>query len=132
MNKKQYSLMLVLALVDGLVGGVVSSQFFMGQPAFAEKKSNPMKVVESEEFRLVDKDGKTRAFLGFGHSPINRGQPRFELHGKEGFPLAVLGVSSLMTEQERMEGERSQRHPRRPIFSLVLFNEKGKVIWRVP
>ncbi|MDH3559180.1 MAG: hypothetical protein OEV25_16455 [Deltaproteobacteria bacterium] len=132
MNKKQYSLMLVLALVAGLVGGVVSSQFFMGQPAFAEKKSNPMKVVESEEFRLVDKDGKTRAFLGFGHSPINRGQPRFELHGKEGFPLAVLGVSSLMTEQERMEGERSQRHPRRPIFSLVLFNEKGKVIWRVP
>ena len=132
MNKKQYSLMLVLALVAGLVGGVVSSQFFMGQPAFAEKKSNPMKVVESEEFRLVDKDGKTRAFLGFGHSPINRGQPRFELHGKEGFPLAVLGVSSLMTEQERMEGERSLRHPRRPIVSLVLLNEKGKVIWRVP
>ena len=132
MNKKQYSLMLVLALVAGLVGGVVSSQFLMGQPAFAEKKSKPLKVVESEEFRLVDKDGKTRAFLGFGHSPINRGQPRFELHGKAGFPLAVLGVSSLMTEQERMEGERSLRHPRRPIFSLVLFNEKGKVIWRAP
>jgi len=132
MNKKQYSLMLVLALVAGLVGGVVSSQFLMGQPAFAEKKSNPLKVVESEEFRLVDKDGKTRAFLGFGHSPINRGQPRFELHGKAGFPLAVLGVSSLMTEQERMEGERSQRHPRRPVFSLVLFNERGKVIWRAP
>ena len=132
MNKKQYSLMLVLALVAGLVGGVVSSQFLMGQPAFAEKKSNPVKVVESEEFRLVDKDGRTRAFLGFGHSPTNRGQPRFELHGKEGFPLAVLGVSSLMTEQERMEGERSLRHPRRPIVSLVLLNEKGKVIWRAP
>lgn len=132
MNKKQYSLMLVLALVAGLVGGVVSSQFLMGQPAFAEKKSNPLKVVESEEFRLVDKDGKTRAFLGFDHSPINRGQPRFVLHGKTGFPLAVLGLSSSMTEQERMEGERSQRHPRRPIFSLVLLNEKGKVIWRAP
>jgi len=132
MNKKEYSLMLVLALVAGLVGGVVSSQFFVGQPAFAEKDAKTEKVIEAEEFRLVDKDGRTRAFLGFGHSPINRGQPRLELHGKEGFPLAVLGVSSLMTEQESMEGERSLRHPRRPIFSLVLLNEMGKVIWRAP
>ena len=132
MNKKQYSFMLVLALVAGLVGGVVSSKFLMGQLAFAEKKSNPMKVVESEEFRLVDKNGKTRAFLGFSHSPTHRRQPRLELHGKAGVPLAILGVSSHMTEQERMEGERSLRHPRRPIFSLVLFNENGKVIWRAP
>jgi hypothetical protein len=127
MSKKQYSLMIVLALVAGLVGGVVSSQFLMGQPAFAEKKAKPQKVIEAQEFRLVDKDGKTRAFLG-----INRGQPRFELHGKRGFPLAVLGLSSSMTEQERMEGERSLRHPRRPIVSLVLRNERGKVIWRAP
>ena len=127
MNKKQYSLMLVLALVTGLVGGVVSSQFLVGQAAFASKKEKPRKVIEAQEFRLVDKDGKTRAFLG-----INRGQPRFELHGKRGFPLAVLGLSSSMTEQERMEGERSLKHPRRPIVSLVLLNEKGKVIWRAP
>ena len=132
MSKKHYTLMLVLALVAGLVGGVVSSQFLGSQPAFAKKYPFSKKVIEAEEFRLVDKDGKTRAFLGFGHSPINKGQPRFELHGKEGFPLAVLGVSSHMTEQERMEGERSLRHPRRPIFSLVLFNEKGRVIWRAP
>ena len=127
MNKKQYSLMLVLALVAGLVGGVVSSQFLMGQPAFAEKKAKPQKAIEAEEFRLVDKNGKTRAFLG-----INKGQPRFELHGKRGFPLAVLGLSALMTEQERMEGERSLKHPRRPKVSLVLRNERGKVIWRAP
>ena len=132
MSKRQYVLMLVVALIAGLMGGVVSSQYLVGQTAFARKKEPPRKVIEAQEFRLVDKDGKTRAFLGFGHNPTNRKQPRFELHGKAGFPLAVLGVSSHMTEQERMEGERSLRHPRRPIFSLVLLNEMGKVIWRAP
>ena len=61
MAKKQISLIAALALVGGLIGGVVSSQFLMGKPAFAKKKSQ--KVVEAEEFRLVDENGKLRAKL---------------------------------------------------------------------
>lgn len=37
MNKEQYTLMVVLALVAGIMGGAVSSQFFVGRRAFAEK-----------------------------------------------------------------------------------------------
>ena len=58
MERKQCSLTAVLALVAGLVGGVVSSQFFIGFPVFAEKKANAQKIVEAEEFRLVDAHGK--------------------------------------------------------------------------
>ena len=90
MATKQYSLMIAIALIAGLVGGVVSSQFIGGQPAFARKTAYFKKVIEAEELRLVDKNGKTRAFLGFGEAPMNEGQPRFELYGNRGFPLALL------------------------------------------
>ena len=63
MSKKQYSLIVVLAFVGGLVGGVVSSQLLLGQPAHAEKKAKSLKVIEAEEFRVVDKDGRKRAQL---------------------------------------------------------------------
>ena len=63
---KQYSLTVLLALVAGLVGGVVSSQFYIGQPVFAQKTEQPGKVIIAEEFRLVDKNGKTCATLGMG------------------------------------------------------------------
>jgi len=36
-NKDQYVLMVVLALVAGIMGGAVLSQFFVGHPAFAEE-----------------------------------------------------------------------------------------------
>ena len=38
MSRKQYGLMLVLALFAGLVGGVISSQFLMGEFALAEEQ----------------------------------------------------------------------------------------------
>ena len=37
MNKEQYALMVVLVLVAGIMGGAVSSQFFVGHRAFAEE-----------------------------------------------------------------------------------------------
>ena len=61
MPKKQIFFIAVLALVGGLIGGVVSSQFLMGQPAFAKYKSQ--QIVEAEGFRLVDKQGKVFANL---------------------------------------------------------------------
>ena len=63
MSKKQYSLIVVLAFLGGLVGGVVSSQLLLGQPAHAEKKVKLPQAIEAEEFRVVDKDGRKRAQL---------------------------------------------------------------------
>jgi hypothetical protein len=63
MGKKQYSFIVVLAFVGGLVGGVVSNQLLLNQPAHAEKKAQPSKVIEAQEFRVVDQDGRKRAQL---------------------------------------------------------------------
>ncbi|MFX0199358.1 MAG: hypothetical protein ACFFCW_24810 [Candidatus Hodarchaeota archaeon] len=69
MYREEYILLLTLALVAGLVGGVISSQFLMSQPVFAEKKAVRQKVAEAEEFRLVDKSGRTLAALRLSREP---------------------------------------------------------------
>ncbi|MGH7273001.1 MAG: hypothetical protein ACREIQ_00890, partial [Nitrospiria bacterium] len=78
MSRKQYSLLLALAMLSGLVGGAVSSRFFIGEPVFAQRPapepvtfpqyiaSKPAEVVRAHKFELVDRDGKTRASLELG------------------------------------------------------------------
>src|SRR5712692_8737214 len=64
MSKKQYGVVLVVAVVAGLVGSVVSSWFLMGSPVFAQKAPQHEKVLQAEKFEVVDRDGKLRAVLG--------------------------------------------------------------------
>jgi hypothetical protein len=85
MNKKRYSLLVVLALVVGLVGGFLLSRLLISQPALAESGIHPGDV-RGSSFTMVDDNGKTRAKL-------------YMLSGRP---------------------------------SLMLFNEKGGVIWRAP
>jgi hypothetical protein len=73
MSKNQYVLMLVVALIAGLVGGVVSSQFLVGQAALASKeKAWPAKKVEANTIQLLDKNGSERLILSGAPSPLLR------------------------------------------------------------
>jgi len=109
MKSKQYGLMVILALIAGLIGGMVSSQLFTGKPVFAQKKSIPQKAVAAEEFLLVDKDGNLRASFGdlpnkgLGLTVLGKnanirlllgvndnGEPGLWLYNKDGIPCAFL------------------------------------------
>ena len=57
MNKKQYALMIVFALIGGLIGGALSNKVFHNEIAFAQ---NNNKIITAEEFLLVDKKGKIK------------------------------------------------------------------------
>lgn len=85
MNTKQYVLMLVLAMIAGLVGGVVSSWLFIGVPVFAQKIPRPAKTVRAEKFVVVNKDGQPRIWLG----PLGLLIP----NTKDGQPGAAFGVT---------------------------------------
>jgi hypothetical protein len=56
MNRKQYLLMLILALIGGVIGGALSSKVFIDTQVFAQDK-NKKRVIEAEEFRVVDREG---------------------------------------------------------------------------
>jgi hypothetical protein len=63
MTGKQYWFVVLMALVGGVAGGFLSSRLFPEETVWAQQRS---RVVNSEEFLLVDKAGKTRGGLGLG------------------------------------------------------------------
>lgn len=63
MSRTQYWSLVIIALLAGLVGGFLSDRLFTDDAVWAQHRS---KVVNSEEFLLVDKAGKTRGGLGLG------------------------------------------------------------------
>ncbi|MEE9610662.1 MAG: hypothetical protein V3W19_05385 [Desulfatiglandales bacterium] len=81
MNRRQYVLMLTLALIGGLIGGAISTRLFMDKQAFAQKSLQHEKIIVAEEFRLVDEQEKTRAILGLSSQV---GQPGLWLNDKNG------------------------------------------------
>lgn len=89
MSTRQHSFMTVLALIAGLVGGLLSSQFFEGHTAFAEKESKPGKIVQASEFRLVDEKDLVRASFG-----LSGGGPGIILYGKSGKFRALLSLTT--------------------------------------
>jgi hypothetical protein len=82
MSRKQRGITVALALTSGLVGGVVSSQFLMSVPVFAEKPPQETQVIQAERFEVVDKDGKVRGELGLR----NDGVPVLRLYDEDGAP----------------------------------------------
>lgn len=190
MAKRQHSLTLLLAVVAGLVGGLISSRLLMEQPVFAEKKAPHEKVVRAERFELVDEDGNIFSSLqheglatkltirsarvsqdsllgeieleatpasayvtvnaaqgpkgGFMLSSIgenielfmgalggcielasSKGGPRLSVQDNARRLRAVLGTTEL---KHTDTGSTEIRAP----SSLVLFDEKGKVLWSAP
>src|SRR5262249_3740758 len=90
MSKKQYGIVLVVAMVAGLVGGMVSNWFLMGTPVFAQKAPQREKDLQAERFEVVDQAGKLRAILGV----VPDGTLSLVLNDKAGRPRAGLTVVS--------------------------------------
>lgn len=105
MNRNELAAMLALALVGGFVGGLCSDRLLGAAPALAQQR---MKVVNSEEFLLVDKFGRTRAGLGL------------DANGEVGFVL--LGK----------EGNRSLHFTPDEPQAIKLKDKAGKILWAAP
>ena len=63
MTGRQYWSVLIMAVAGGVAGGFLSARFFPDEAVWAQQRS---RVVNSQEFLLVDKAGKTRGGLGLG------------------------------------------------------------------
>jgi len=66
MGKKDLLTVVVLAMVAGFAGGVVSSWIFASRLVFAQQTSEQTKkIISAQGFYLVDEDGRIRATFGF-------------------------------------------------------------------
>ena len=200
MSRKQYISLVVLALVAGLAGGMVSSWFFSNQLVFAREAtkkaaeiSPELSVIMAREINLLGLDRKTRIRLAVDANgepglhyydekgryragfSIGQGTPALTMRDKSGLRLQS-GLTRLMSTGEEwpaillmdkngverivlaldIEGrphlalknatgdnrvvlgyaalKQTQTGviEKRPLSSLVLFNEKGNVIWQAP
>ena len=61
MNKKHFALLVIVSVVSGLVGSAISTFLLMPQSVLAQESSQ--KVIEAEEFRVVDSKGIVRISL---------------------------------------------------------------------
>ena len=156
MKKKQPLFIILLAVLAGFAGGFISNQFFQTQPAFAEKASSHPKVVIAEEFRVVDKDGKTLGSFGTpGYledifPKIDESQtlvPQLRLGRESGYQIilsagADAGSSIIMKDQKNITRtvigntefyiRQSRLTFKRQVSSIVLFDRKGRFLWSVP
>lgn len=89
MSKREYGIVIVVAAAAGLVGGGISGRLFTVGSVFAQETSRRFQVIEAEEFRLVERDGKP---CGRFHVDRN-GRPALFLFDKHGEVRAVLGVT---------------------------------------
>ncbi len=86
MNRKDGGLLLLLAVSGGFAGGRLATRPALVEPVLAQ--GGRAAVVEAEEFRLVEKDG--RACGRFYVDP--NGRPGLVLYDKHGEVRAVLGM----------------------------------------
>ncbi len=59
MNQKQFLLTLLVAVISGSLGGALSVWFLMPPSVLAQDE--PQKVIEAQEFRLLDDEGTVRS-----------------------------------------------------------------------
>ncbi len=85
----QYAVVLTLAVVAGLVGGVASSWLFLRAPMFAHKTPQVAEVIRAKQFVVVDQDGNMRAELSLNKD----GEPGLRLYDKDGKTSVMLSLN---------------------------------------
>jgi hypothetical protein len=131
MSTKQNILTIVLALLTGFLGGVLSDRFSVEDTVFAAKPEK--KVIEAHEFRLVDEAGRYRGAFVSGPE----GAPGLSLLDKNGKARGAFYTGadcnpglSLHDKDGKVRAAFFITPDAAP--SVMLFDEKGKVTWKAP
>ena len=116
MRRTKLSFVVILALLAGLVGGVLLSQTKMGKTVLAREGFQPKEYVSANEFRLVDENGRTLAVLGGhpGKEPFLPIEPALRFYDNNGELVVLLGLVP-------------SNKPK-----LALFDGHGKTLWETP
>ena len=148
MIRKQYLFIVLLALVGGFLGGLLSNRFFIVDNAFAEKQVTVNKVIRAEKYEVVDKEGNVRAELkttknGVGFHMMNKKRESvfgiaysdkescsiILINNNEGKPIAIVSTKNELPVLEffdkRGKGRLELSLSLNGEPAVILKNEKG-------
>lgn len=89
MARKQYIVMLALALIGGVIGGALSSKFWLLRTVKTPEDAELRKVIVANEIHLVDYEGKDRWVLALS----KEGEPSVTFVNKNGWAPMAMGVN---------------------------------------
>ena len=132
MKRRQYLLLVVLAVVAGLIGGAVSNRLFVARTAEAQGTKQHERVVIAEEFRLVDKEDNLRGIMGFS----DNGGPELSLYDKGGTTRINMALSDYGEPMLSLSDEDGTLRMSMNLITggpeLLLRDEGGTVMWSAP
>jgi len=159
MNHKQFIFTLLLALLSGLMGGVLSIWFLMPPSVLAQDEPQK-RTIEAESFVLKDDQGRIRAELSmwFEHPTLQMYDVEGETHTLVGegviavYRDGILAEGSIfidggiipsikITDNEGFQAvlgstntveTRTGRTNQTSAASLILFGKDGTAIWSAP
>ena len=86
MNKLHYFLLVVLALLSGLAGSMISTRFLQVPP---EEEKHHRNIIVGHEFHLVDEEGRERWVLTISKD----GEPSLTFVNKKGWAPMAMGIN---------------------------------------
>ena len=94
MKRGQLTIVVVLALFAGFMGGIISSQFLGDKTVFAREELPAKEVLVANEFRLVSDDGRILAILGGhpGKEPFLPIEPALRFFDSQGNMSMLVGM----------------------------------------
>ena len=121
MNKNRWLITTILCVFASFLGGIFSNYIFPVNNALAKKTEN-LKIIEANEFRVVDANGKVKATFGMNKSTSNQFVPSLRLLTKAyGSDSGILIEASEYSSMINMFGENAEISM--DVFSLP--NGKG-------
>lgn len=120
MTRKQYVTLVTLAMTAAFLGGIVSAALPGGVFAASNGDTEKLDVLEVRVLKVVDKEGRTRAWLG-----VEEGDPLFVMESTNGEPRMALGAHDAGASLSLM-GEENKT-------GIAIFDPSDKrAVWRAP
>lgn len=127
MHGKGHCLTVILAIVAGMIGGIISSQLFMGKAVFAENRPDDelyVKYIKTQGLSLVNEAGELRAMFGLqepGDTPL---LVMFSAESKsDGSTLVARSNSITFSKNQKSWAELHLIQDGKPSFAL--FDKEG-------
>jgi len=134
MNRRQLLLTLLVAIISGFLGGALSVWFLMPPSVLAQDEVP--KVIEAQEFRVVDDEGRMRAKLGLGTlRNLGVGYPEethlliFDEEGEERLKLVESGGFSYIKASDFRVVDDEGRMRARLGFSDLGYREETRLLF---